>query len=134
MKQAFKNITDATGNTPIVRLNTLAQNCEAELYVKLEYLNPGGSIKDRVGIHILKKAYEEGRIGPGSTIVESTSGNTGVGLALFAATHQMKCVFTLSDKQSPQKVSNLRAMGAQVIVCPDHVAPEDPRSYYSVAK
>lgn len=105
----------------------------SEIYVKLEYLNPGGSIKDRMGVYLCQKAVERGDLKPGGTIVESTSGNTGVGIALFAAIHGYNCVFVMADKQSQEKIDNLKAYGAKVIVCPTNVEPEDPRSYYSVA-
>ena len=105
----------------------------SDIYVKLEYLNPGGSIKDRMGVYLCQKAVERGDLKPGGTIVESTSGNTGVGIALFAAIHGYNCVFVMADKQSQEKIDNLKAYGAKVIVCPTNVEPEDPRSYYSVA-
>ena len=133
--EKFKNsnILDAIGNTPIIRLGKVAADVESEIYVKLEYMNPGGSIKDRMGVYMCQKAVENGDLKPGGTIVECTSGNTGVGVALFANTYGYKCVFVMADKQSQEKINNLKSFGAKVIVCPTDVEPEDPRSYYSVA-
>lgn len=133
--EQFKNtnITNAVGNTPIIKLNTVTKDVESEIYVKLEYMNPGGSIKDRMGIYMIEKAVENGDLKPGGTIIECTSGNTGVGIALYANTHGYKCIFVMADKQSKEKIDNLKAYGAKVIVCPTNVEPEDPRSYYSVA-
>jgi cystathionine beta-synthase len=127
------NIISAIGNTPIVKLNKVASEVESNIFVKLEYMNPGGSIKDRMGVFMCQKAVERGELKPGGTIVECTSGNTGVGVALFANTYGYKAVFVMADKQSKEKIDNLKAYGAKVIVCPTDVAPEDPRSYYSVA-
>jgi len=134
MKGAKKNVLEAIGNTPIVKLNKVVGNLKSEIYVKLEYTNPGGSIKERIGAFILNNAVKEGLLKPGGTIIEATSGNTGVGLAMFAAVHGYKCIFVMADKQSQEKVNNLKAYGARVIICPTNVAPEDPRSYYSVAQ
>lgn len=133
--EKFKNtnITNAVGNTPIIRLNHVAKDVDSEIYVKLEYMNPGGSIKDRMGIYMIEKAVENGDLKPGGTIIECTSGNTGVGIALYANTHGYYCIFVMADKQSKEKIDNLKAYGAKVIVCPTNVEPEDPRSYYSVA-
>ncbi|PDH47920.1 MAG: hypothetical protein CND86_03035 [Bacteroidetes bacterium MED-G21] len=133
MNKFNKNILDVIGNTPIVKLNKVGNHVSSDIYVKLEYLNPGGSIKDRMGVYLCQKAVERGDLKPGGTIVESTSGNTGVGIALFAAIHGYNCVFVMADKQSQEKIDNLKAYGAKVIVCPTNVEPEDPRSYYSVA-
>jgi len=133
MKQFNQNILDVIGNTPIVKLNKVASHVDSDIYVKLEYMNPGGSIKDRMGVYLCQKAVERGDLKPGGTIVESTSGNTGVGIALFAAIYGYKCVFVMADKQSKEKIDNLKAYGAKVLVCPTDVEPEDPRSYYSVA-
>ena len=133
MKQFDQTILDVIGNTPIVRLNKVASHVDSDIYVKLEYMNPGGSIKDRMGVYLCQKAVERGDLKPGGTIVESTSGNTGVGIALFAAIYGYKCVFVMADKQSKEKIDNLKAYGAKVLVCPTDVEPEDPRSYYSVA-
>ena len=133
MKHLNKSILDVVGNTPVIKLQNLAKDIESEIYVKLEYMNPGGSIKDRIGTFMLKKAIARGDLKPGGTIIEGTSGNTGVGLAMFAAINGYKTIFVLADKQSQEKINNLRAFGAKVIVCPTHVAQEDPRSYYSVS-
>lgn len=134
MKQFNQNILDIIGNTPIIKLNKVAKEIESEIYVKLEYLNPGGSIKDKIGLYMCQKAVEEGKIKPGGIFIEGTSGNTGVGIALFCAVYGYKAVFIMPDKQSQEKMDNLRAFGASVIVCPTAVEPEDPRSYYSVSK
>jgi cystathionine beta-synthase len=134
MKKFNQNVIDVIGNTPIVRLNKVATGVESDIYVKLEYMNPGGSIKERIAKHIIEQAIERGDLKPGGTIVEGTSGNTGVGLAMYAAVHGFKCIFVLPDKQSIEKINNLRAYGAKVVVTPTNVAPDDPRSYYSVAK
>jgi len=128
------NILDAIGNTPLIRLNRVAKDVPAELYVKAEYLNPGGSMKDRIAVSMIDEAERKGLLRPGGTIVEATSGNTGMGLALIAAVRGYKIVFTITDKQSREKIDLLKAFGAEVIVCPTAVEPEDPRSYYSVAK
>ena len=133
MNKFNQNILDVIGDTPIVKLNKVGNHVSSDIYVKLEYLNPGGSIKDRMGVYLCQKAVERGDLKPGGTIVESTSGNTGVGIALFAAIHGYNCVFVMADKQSQEKIDNLKAYGAKVIVCPTNVEPEDPRSYYSVA-
>lgn len=134
MKKFNQNVIDVIGNTPIVRLNKVAANVDSDIYVKLEYMNPGGSIKERIAKYIIEQAIKRGDLKPGGTIVEGTSGNTGVGLAMYAAVHGFKCIFVLPDKQSIEKINNLRAFGAKVVVTPTNVAPEDPRSYYSVAK
>ncbi len=128
------NILEAIGHTPLVRLNRLTKDCKAEVYVKADYLNPGGSVKDRIGIAMIDDAERRGLLKPGGTIIEGTSGNTGMGLALVAAVRGYKIGFTITDKQSKEKVDQLKALGAEVIVCPTAVEPEDPRSYYSVAK
>jgi cystathionine beta-synthase len=134
MKGAKPNVVEAIGGTPIVKLNSLANEVESDIYVKLEFMNPGGSTKDRIGAYMLDQAVKEGVLKPGGTIIEGTSGNTGVGLAMWAAVHKYKCIFVLADKQSQEKIDNLRAFGAKVVVCPTNVEPEDPRSYYSVSK
>lgn len=134
MKGAVADVTKAIGGTPIVKLNKVAAGVSSEIYVKLEYMNPGGSTKDRIGAYMLDQAVKEGKLKPGGTIIEGTSGNTGVGLAMWAAVHGYKCIFVLADKQSQEKIDNLRAFGAKVVVCPTNVEPEDPRSYYSVSK
>src|ERR1700691_4260507 len=129
-----QNILEAIGNTPIIRLNRLAKDSSAEVWVKADYMNPGGSVKDRIGISMIDEAERTGLIKPGGTIIEGTSGNTGMGLALVAAVRGYKMVFTITDKQSKEKIDLLKALGAEVIVCPTAVEPDDPRSYYSVAK
>ena len=134
MKGTKANVLEAIGGTPIVKLNHVTQGIDSEIYVKMEFMNPGGSTKDRIGAYMLEQAVKEGKLKPGGTIIEGTSGNTGVGLAMFAAVHGYKCIFVLADKQSQEKIDNLKAFGAKVIVCPTNVEPEDPRSYYSVSK
>jgi cystathionine beta-synthase len=134
MKGTKANVLEAIGGTPIVKLNVVTKDIESEIYVKLEYMNPGGSTKDRIGAYMLDQAIKDGDLKPGGTIIEGTSGNTGVGLAMWATVHNYKCIFVMADKQSKEKVDNLRAFGAKVIVCPTAVEPEDPRSYYSVSK
>ncbi len=128
------NILEAVGRTPLVRLNRINQGLKPQIYVKAEYINPGGSVKDRIGISMIDDAEKKGLLKPGGTIIEGTSGNTGMGLALVAAVRGYKMVFTITDKQSKEKVDLLKALGAEVIVCPTAVEPDDPRSYYSVAK
>ncbi len=129
-----QNILEAIGNTPLIRLNRLTKDIAAEVYVKADYINPGGSVKDRIGITMIDDAERRGLLKPGGTIIEGTSGNTGIGLALVAAVRGYKVVFTITDKQSKEKIDLLKALGAEVIVCPTAVEPDDPRSYYSVAK
>ena len=133
MHGALDNITQAVGNTPIVRLNKVTHGLQSEIYVKCEYLNPGGSHKDRLAWNLLRRAEENG-LKPGGTIVEATSGNTGASLALLAAVRGYKCIFVMPDKMSQEKISNLRAFGAKVVVCPTAVDAEDPRSYYKVSR
>jgi cystathionine beta-synthase len=128
------NILEAIGHTPLVRLNRINQGLKPQIFVKADYLNPGGSVKDRIAITMIDEAEKKGLLKPGGTIIEGTSGNTGMGLALVAAVRNYKMVFTITDKQSKEKVDLLKALGAEVIVCPTAVEPEDPRSYYSVAK
>ena len=134
MPGAVPSIIETIGNTPIVKLNAVTADIESEIYVKVEYLNPAGSMKDRVGLNIIRDAEERGMLGPGGTIIEATSGNTGAGLAMVAATRGYKCIFVMPDKMSQEKVSALRAYGAKVVICPTAVEPSDPRSYYSVAR
>lgn len=129
-----RNIMDVVGNTPIIKLQKVASHLNSNLYVKLEFMNPGGSIKDRIGKYMCEQAMKRGEIKPGSIIVEATSGNTGVGIAIFAAIHNCHAVFVMADKQSKEKIDMLKAFGAQVVVCPTNVIPEDPRSYYSISK
>jgi len=128
------NILEAVGRTPLIRLNRIGKDLKPQIWIKAEMLNPGGSVKDRIGITMIDQAESQGLLKPGGTIIEGTSGNTGMGLALVAAVRGYKCVFTTTDKQSKEKVDLLKALGAEVIVCPTAVEPEDPRSYYSVAK
>jgi cystathionine beta-synthase len=128
------SILEAIGNTPLVKLNKLTQHLPCTVLAKVEYFNPGNSIKDRMALKMLEVAEQEGKIKPGGTIIEGTSGNTGMGLALAAVVKGYKCIFTTTDKQSKEKVDILKAVGAEVIVCPTNVEPEDPRSYYSVSK
>ncbi len=132
MQGAIEDVSKAVGNTPIVRLNRLTVGQPIEIYVKCEFLNPGGSHKDRLAANMLRRA-EEGGLKTGGTIVEATSGNTGASLALLAAIRGYKCVFVMPDKMSQEKISHLRAFGARVVVCPTAVEPDDPRSYYQVA-
>jgi cystathionine beta-synthase len=129
-----KNILGTIGNTPLVRLNEVTKDVDALVLAKLESFNPGHSIKDRMALKMLEDAEKDGRIKPGGTIVECTSGNTGMGLAIAAAVKGYKCVFTTSDKQSQEKIDILRALGAEVVVCPTDVEADDPKSYYSVAR
>jgi cystathionine beta-synthase len=129
-----QNVLQAIGNTPICRLNRVTQGSVAEIYAKLEFMNPGGSIKDRIGYWMIDDAEKKGLLKPGGTIVEGTSGNTGVGLAIAAAIKGYKCIFVLPDKMSTEKIKNLRAFGAKVVVTPTAVEPEDPRSYYQVSR
>ena len=127
------NILETIGNTPLVRLNKITKDFPCEVYAKVEYFNPGNSTKDRMALKMVEMAEKEGKLKPGGTIIECTSGNTGMGLALAAIIKGYKCIFATTDKQSQSKVDILRALGAEVIVCPTNVEPEDPRSYYSVA-
>ncbi|MHB8876275.1 MAG: pyridoxal-phosphate dependent enzyme [Myxococcaceae bacterium] len=128
------NILSAIGNTPLVKLNKLVGPDDATVLVKCEFMNPGASIKDRMALHILEKAEKAGLLKPGGTIVENTSGNTGMGIALAAAVKGYRCIFTMPDKMSTEKINRLKALGAQVIVTPTNVAAEDPKSYYETAK
>ncbi|GAB3530348.1 hypothetical protein GCM10027443_10770 [Pontibacter brevis] len=130
----LNHITEAIGNTPLVKLNNVTKGIRPTVLAKVEYLNPGNSIKDRMAIKMIEDAEEAGIIKPGGTIIEGTSGNTGMGLALAAIAKGYKCIFTLSDKQSKEKIDVLKAVGAEVIVCPTNVAPDHPDSYYSVAR
>src|SRR6185369_3548147 len=134
MKKICNNILEAIGETPMVRINRLTQGAvKATVLAKVETFNPGNSIKDRMAVKMIEDAERDGRLKPGGTIIEGTSGNTGMGLAIAAVVKGYKCVFTTTDKQSKEKVDALRAFGAEVIVCPTDVDPEDPRSYYSVS-
>jgi cystathionine beta-synthase len=130
----YNSIIETVGNTPLVKLNKLVKGIKGTIVAKVEYLNPGNSMKDRMAVKMIDDAEKAGILKPGGTIIEGTSGNTGMGLALTAIARGYKCVFTVSDKQSQEKINILRAVGAEVIVCPTNVLPEDPRSYYSVAR
>ncbi len=130
----FEDVTQVVGNTPIVKLRRLGAHTRANIYAKLEYLNPGGSVKDRVAFQIIEDAERTGLLKPGGTIVEATSGNTGMGLALAAAIRGYKCIFVMPDKMSLEKIQALRAFGAKVVITPTAVEPEDPRSYYCVSR
>lgn len=128
------SILGAIGNTPLVKLQKVGSDLPLTIAAKVEYLNPGQSIKDRIALKMIEDAEKEGWIKPGGTIIEGTSGNTGMGLALAAAVKGYNCIFTTTDKQSQEKIDLLRALGAEVRVCPTNAEPEDPESYYSVAK
>jgi cystathionine beta-synthase len=132
--QILPNVLSMIGNTPLVRLNKVAAGVESEIVAKVEFTNPGGSVKDRIGIAMVEDAERRGLLKPGGTIVEGTSGNTGMGLAIAAAIKGYKCVFVMPDKMSMEKIRNLRAFGAKVVVTPTAVAPDDPRSYYMVSR
>ncbi|MFY1574487.1 cystathionine beta-synthase [Verrucosispora sp. WMMD703] len=131
--QYYDNVVEMIGNTPLVRLRNVAEGIQATVLAKVEYLNPGGSVKDRIALRMVEDAEAAGILRPGGTIVEPTSGNTGVGLALVAQLRGYRCVFVCPDKVSQDKQDVLRAYGAEVVVCPTAVAPEDPRSYYNVS-
>jgi len=131
--RVYDNILGTIGDTPMVRLNHITRDIPATVYAKVETFNPGHSIKDRMALKMIEDAERAGLLKPGGTIIEGTSGNTGMGLAIAAIVKGYKCIFTTTDKQSPEKVDALRAFGAEVIVCPTDVDPEDPRSYYSVS-
>jgi cystathionine beta-synthase len=128
------NILETIGNTPMIRLNKITRDLPCDVVAKVDYFNPGNSIKDRMALKMIEVAEQEGKLKPGGTIIECTSGNTGMGLALAAIVKGYKCIFTTTDKQSKEKMDILKAVGAEVIVCPTNVEPDDPRSYYSVAR
>ena len=128
------NILETIGNTPMIRLNRVTKDLPCTVLAKVDYFNPGNSIKDRMALKMVEVAERDGRLKPGGTIIEGTSGNTGMGLALAAIVKGYKCIFATTDKQSKEKVDILRAVGAEVIVCPTNVEPDDPMSYYSVSK
>lgn len=128
------NILETIGNTPLIKLNKITRDFPCIVAAKVDYFNPGNSIKDRMALKMIEVAEKEGKLRPGGTIIECTSGNTGMGLALVASVKGYKCIFTTTDNQSKEKVDILKAVGAEVIVCPTNVEPDDPRSYYSVAK
>jgi cystathionine beta-synthase len=132
--QVLETFLDAMGDTPLVRLRAVTRGVKPTVLAKVEMLNPGGSVKDRIGIRMIEAAEREGALRPGGTIVEPTSGNTGHGLAIAAAIKGYKCIFVMPDKMSQEKISLLRAYGAEVVVCPTAVAPEHPESYYRVAE
>lgn len=133
MKNVFNNVIESIGNTPMIRLNKIFKDFPATVYVKVESTNPGNSVKDRMAVRMVEGAEQEGKLKPGGTIVEGTSGNTGMGLALAAIVKGYKCIFVTTDKQSKEKVDILKAVGAEVIVCPTDVPSDDPRSYYSTS-
>ena len=130
----FENVLGVIGNTPLVKINKIAKDVPGLVLVKLETVNPGHSIKDRMALKMVEDAEKDGRLKPGGTIIECTSGNTGMGIAIAACVKGYKCIFTTTDKQSKEKVDMLKAMGAEVIVCPTNVGPDDPKSYYSVSE
>ncbi len=130
----LNNILETIGNTPLIKLNKITKDIPSTVLAKVDYFNPGNSIKDRMALKMVEVAEQEGKLKPGGTIIEGTSGNTGMGLALAACIKGYKCIFVTTDKQSKEKADILKAVGAEVIVCPTNVLPEDPRSYYSVAK
>ncbi len=132
--KVFDNILEAIGNTPIIKLNKLVPSNQANVYAKLEYMNPGGSIKDRIAKHIVNKAEENNKLSEGGTIVENTSGNTGAGLAMVAAVKDYNAIFTIPDKMSSEKINFMKAFGAKVVVTPTNVPADSPQSYYETAK
>src|SRR6201999_3328412 len=129
----YESVLDLIGNTPLIRLNRVTEGIEATVLAKVEYFNPGGSVKDRIATRMIDAAEASGALPPGGTIVEPTSGNTGIGLALVAQQRGYHCVFVCPDKVSADKINVLRAYGAEVVVCPTAVPPEHPDSYYSVS-
>src|SRR5262245_33861569 len=133
-KKIADNILEIIGNTPLVRINRITKGLvDADVFAKIETFNPGNSIKDRMAVRMVEDAERSGKLKPGGVIIEGTSGNTGMGLAIVAIVKGYRCIFTTTDKQSKEKIDALRAFGAEVIVCPTDVDPEDPRSYYSVS-
>jgi len=133
MPREYPSVLELVGHTPIVRLDAVGRGVRPQLLAKLEYLNPGGSVKDRIGLAMIERAEADGKLKPGGTIVEPTSGNTGVGLAIAAAKKGYRCIFVMPDKMSQEKISMLRAYGAEVVICPTAVPPDSPESYYSVS-
>src|SRR5881398_2877562 len=133
MPRSYPTIIDLVGDTPIVRLDRVSRDVPGTILAKLEFLNPGGSNKDRIGLAMIEAAEREGKLRPGGTIVEPTSGNTGVGLAIAAAQKGYRCIFVMPDKMSQEKISMLRAYGAEVVICPTAVEHDSPESYYSVS-
>jgi cystathionine beta-synthase len=132
--RVFNNILETIGNTPLVKLNKITANIDATILAKVETTNPGNSVKDRMALKMIEDAEQRGDLKPGGTIIECTSGNTGMGIAIAAVVKGYRCIFTTTDKQSKEKVDMLKAVGAEVIVCPTNVEPDDPRSYYSTAE
>jgi len=132
--KAFANVLETIGDTPLVRLNKVADPAGAAVYAKLEFMNPGSAVKDRMALHILNKAEKAGLLKPGGVIVENTSGNTGFGVAMVAAVRGYRCIFTMPDKMSLEKINALKAMGAEVVVTPTNVPADSPKSYYETAK
>lgn len=131
---AHNSILDLVGNTPLIKLNRIAEGLTGNFYAKVEAFNPGHSAKDRIAVHIIEQAEQKGLLNADSTIIETTSGNTGFSLAMASMVKGYKCILAVSSKSSPDKIDMLRSMGAEVYVCPAHVAADDPRSYYEVAK
>ncbi len=134
MAGKFSNILELVGNTPLVQLNKIVEDIPGEIYAKLECFNPGHSTKDRIALHIVEKAEREGKLTPGATIVETTSGNTGFSVAMVSIVKGYKCILAVSDKTKAEKIAYLKALGAKVYICPANVPADDPRSYYEVAK
>ena len=132
--RVLNNVVEAIGNTPLVRLNRIGKHTKSTFWAKLEYMNPAGSIKDRIARQIIEDAERDGLLKPGGTIVEATSGNTGMGLAMIAAMKGYKCIFVMPDKMSDEKIKALRSFGAKVVITPTNVEPDDPRSYYCVSR
>ncbi len=130
----YNSIVDTIGNTPLVKLNKMTKGIAGTIVAKVEYFNPGNSTKDRMALKMIEDAEKAGLLKPGGTIIEGTSGNTGMGLALAAVAKGYRCIFTMADKQSQEKINILKSVGAEVIVCPTNVTPDDPRSYYSIAR
>lgn len=130
----YNSIVETIGNTPMVKLNKVSKGIKGTILAKVEYFNPGNSTKDRMAVKMIEDAEKAGLLKPGGTIIEGTSGNTGMGLALAAVAKGYKCIFTMADKQSQEKINILKSVGAEVVVCPTNVEPEDPRSYYSIAR
>ena len=131
---AYNSILDLVGNTPLIKLNRIAESLTGNFYAKVEAFNPGHSAKDRIAVHIIEQAERKGLLNSESTIIETTSGNTGFSLAMASMVKGYKCILAVSSKSSPDKIDMLRSMGAEVYVCPAHVSADDPRSYYEVAK
>ena len=131
---AYNNVSELIGDTPLIKLNGMAEGLLGNFYAKVEAFNPGHSAKDRIAIHIINEAERKGILKPGSTIIETTSGNTGFSIAMVSIIKGYECILAVSSKSSPDKIDMLRSMGAKVYVCPAHVSADDPRSYYEVAK